>query len=78
MVYCTKCGEQLPENANFCPKCGVRTPKGQETEHSFPVENLREALTLAGKEVEKAFETAGKEIEKAFKTAEEKIKKAME
>jgi hypothetical protein len=25
MTFCTKCGEQLPENAYFCPKCGART-----------------------------------------------------
>ncbi|MEM2094212.1 MAG: zinc ribbon domain-containing protein [Candidatus Bathyarchaeia archaeon] len=76
MVYCTKCGEKLPEEANFCPKCGVRTPRGRETNAPFPVENLREALASAGKEVEKAFQIALKEIEKAFKEAQEEIKKA--
>jgi len=23
MRYCTKCGEELPEDAKFCPKCGT-------------------------------------------------------
>ena len=76
MIYCTRCGEQLAENANFCSRCGVRTQKGRETNVPFPVENLREALSQAGKEVEKAFQTAGKELERAFKTVEEEIKKA--
>ena len=75
MVYCAKCGEQLAEDANFCSRCGVRTQKGREMNVPFPAENLREALSQAGKEVEKAFQTAGKELERAFKTAEDQIRK---
>ncbi|MHB1314151.1 MAG: zinc-ribbon domain-containing protein [Christensenellales bacterium] len=25
MVFCTKCGEELPDNAMFCAKCGAKT-----------------------------------------------------
>ncbi len=77
MVHCTKCGEQIAENANFCSRCGVRTPKGREAHVPFPAENMREALSQAGREVEKAFQTAGKELEKALRTAEEEIRKAV-
>jgi uncharacterized membrane protein YvbJ len=78
MVYCTRCGVQLPEDANFCPKCGVRTQKGREMNVSLPAESLREALAIAGKEVEKALQVAAKEIEKAFKAVQDEIRKATE
>jgi predicted amidophosphoribosyltransferase len=76
MAYCSNCGEQLPENAYFCPKCGVRTEKGLEAGISTPWEDLRVAFSKMGEEIEKAFAIAGKEMEKAFKTARGRIKEA--
>ncbi len=76
MVFCSNCGEKLPENAYFCPRCGMRTKKGIEAGISTPWEDLRVTLTKMGEELEKAFSIAGKEMEKAFKTAREKIKEA--
>ncbi|HVH14423.1 MAG TPA: zinc ribbon domain-containing protein [Candidatus Angelobacter sp.] len=32
-TYCLKCGNQLPDDAAFCSKCGVRTnPPGQTSQ----------------------------------------------
>ncbi|HTP55630.1 MAG TPA: zinc-ribbon domain-containing protein, partial [Thermoplasmata archaeon] len=28
MIYCTKCGTQLPDDARFCAKCGTATAAG--------------------------------------------------
>ena len=75
-VFCSNCSKELPENAYFCPKCGVRTRKGVEAGISTPWEELRVAFSRMGEEIEKAFSIAGKEMEKAFKTAKEKIKEA--
>lgn len=25
MTFCTKCGAEVPEGAEFCPKCGTQT-----------------------------------------------------
>jgi len=36
MVYCSKCGEEVPEDARFCPKCGSMTEKGVEAGASYP------------------------------------------
>jgi len=36
MVYCTNCGEEIPEDAYFCHKCGHRTEKGSEEGASYP------------------------------------------
>ena len=36
MVFCPKCGKDLPENAYFCPTCGVRTGKGAEANAPIP------------------------------------------
>lgn len=76
MVFCTNCGEELPENAYFCVKCGVRTTKGKEENVPPPREDWRDAFTQVGKELDKAFTTAAKEIEKAFQTAREEFRKA--
>lgn len=73
LVYCSKCGKELPENAYFCPRCGLKTKKGVEAGISTVTEDLRDAFSRMGEEIEKAFSIAGREIEKAFKTAKEKI-----
>lgn len=38
MPYCSACGESVPENAAFCPKCGspVTRPSGAVNEPSAP------------------------------------------
>ncbi|MCK4634136.1 zinc ribbon domain-containing protein, partial [Candidatus Bathyarchaeota archaeon] len=63
MVYCSKCGEELPENAYFCPMCGLRTKKGVEAGISTVTEDVRDAFYRTGEEIEKAFSIAGREIE---------------
>lgn len=77
MVFCSKCGGELPENAYFCPKCGVRTRKGVEAGIGTTAwEDLKAAFSKTGEDVEKAFSIAGREIEKAFKRAREEIGEA--
>jgi RNA polymerase subunit RPABC4/transcription elongation factor Spt4 len=77
MVFCSKCGNKLPEDSYFCPKCGVRTQKGIEAGVSTPAEELREAFSKMGQEMEKAFAVASKEIQEAFKTARERIRQSV-
>ena len=74
MAFCTHCGEKLPDDANFCTKCGFRTKQGIEAHVPLPTEDWREAFSKMGIEMEKAFQTAAKEIQKAFKTAREDLK----
>ena len=74
MEYCSKCGETIPEDAYFCPKCGAKTRKGLTVGVSDSSQELKEKLSKMGREIEKAFSLAAKEIEEAFKTAGEKIK----
>jgi predicted amidophosphoribosyltransferase len=73
MVFCAKCGETIPENANFCPKCGVKTSKGKEANISPPWEDV---FSEVGEAIKNALSIAGREIEKAFKTAKEGIRNA--
>ena len=74
MVFCSNCGEKLPEDANFCTKCGFRTRRGVEAGVPPPTEDWREAFSKMGVEMEKAFQTAAKEIQKALKNVREDIK----
>ena len=76
MVFCSNCGEKLPDDANFCTKCGFRTKLGIEAGVSLPTEDWREAFSKMGAEMEKAFQTAAKEIQKAFKTVRENFKES--
>lgn len=70
-MFCSKCGEELPENANFCPRCGARTRRGIEAGISTPWQELKKSLSKMGKEMEKAFSMAAEEVEKAFRTIRE-------
>jgi len=76
MAFCSNCGEKLPDDVNFCTKCGYRTKHGMEAGVSAPVEDWREAFSKMGVEMEKAFQTAAKEIQKALKTVKEDFKEA--
>ena len=76
MVFCSSCGKEVPEDAYFCPKCGVKTSKGAEAGVSAPLDDLRDAFSKMGEEIEKAFAVAGRELEKAFKRAREEIREA--
>ena len=71
MVFCSNCGEKLPDDANFCTKCGFRTKHGVEAGVSVPTEDLREAFSKMGAELEKAFQTARNEIQKAVTNVRE-------
>ena len=77
MTYCSNCGEKLPEEALFCPKCGTKTVKGVETNVSDPSDELKVAFAKMSRELEKAFYTAAKDINAAFQTASESIQKSL-
>jgi rRNA maturation endonuclease Nob1 len=77
MAYCSNCGEKLPEDALFCPKCGAKTVKGVETNVPGPSDELKAAFAKMSQELEKAFSAAAKEINAAFQTASDKIEKSL-
>lgn len=63
MVYCSNCGIEISEEANFCLKCGSRTPKGIE---NGVVPHWKEDL-------DKTLQAASKSFEEAIKKAREHI-----
>jgi uncharacterized membrane protein YvbJ len=69
MTFCHNCGEKLPEEAYFCPKCGAKTAVGKKANATYPSDEIREAFARMSVEVEKAFTIAAKEVNKAFQTA---------
>ena len=36
MKYCTNCGAQIPDNANFCPSCGTRLGTAPQPQYQQP------------------------------------------
>ena len=78
MTYCSNCSEKLPKDANFCPKCGTKTPKGVETNAPTPSDEMRQAFAKMSTELEKAFTVAAKEITAAFQTAKENIQQSLQ
>jgi uncharacterized membrane protein YvbJ len=77
MTYCSNCGEKLPEDALFCPKCGAKTLKGAEANVPNSTDELKDAFAKMGRELDKAFSVAAKEINAAFQTASENIQKSL-
>jgi uncharacterized membrane protein YvbJ len=73
MVYCLKCGTQITDDANFCPKCGTKTPQGKAAKSEYPSDELRDAFYQVGQELEKAFIIVAKETHAAFKKVSENM-----
>ena len=68
MVFCSKCGEKLAEDANFCQKCGARIKKGVDAGVNAFSEDWREGLHTMERELEKAFSTASKALSSEINT----------
>jgi hypothetical protein len=50
-VYCSECGFQNPESANYCSRCGALLEKGEsggETTQVFTVEDVGELAAVEG------------------------------
>ena len=73
MVYCSNCGTQIADDANFCPKCGTRTLQGKNTKASYPSDEIQDALYRVGIELERAFTIAARETHAALKKARDNM-----
>ncbi len=73
MSYCTKCGEKIADDANFCAKCGTKTLKGKAAKVVYPADQLTDAFYSVGVELERAFTLAAKETHAAIKKAREDL-----
>ena len=79
-MFCSHCGEDVPDNTNFCPKCGVRTVTGVKENVAIPrqrnwEEELESTAERIGEEMEKAFTIAGRELEKAVQRIKSEVEK---
>jgi len=75
MVYCSHCGNQVAEEAYFCPKCGTKTETGKTAKVNYPSGELQDAFYRVGTELERAFTIAAHETHAALKKAGENIQK---
>ncbi len=73
MAYCSNCGEKIPDDAFFCPKCGTKTPKGKASNAAYPSDDLRDAFYKVGIELERAFSMAARETHQAIKKASDNM-----
>lgn len=75
MTYCSHCGEKIPEDAYFCPKCGNKTVKGLQENAPSPSDELKDAFYKVGLELERAFNIAARETHAAYVKARENMQK---
>jgi uncharacterized membrane protein YvbJ len=73
MVYCSNCGIQIADDANFCPKCGTRTLQGKNAKASYPSDEIQDAFYRVGIELERAFTIAAHETHAALKKARDNM-----
>ena len=76
MVFCSKCGEEIPKDACYCPSCGVRIRREVEIEAGGPWDEVSEAFERMGEKLERAFERVGREIERVFEGEREEAEEA--
>jgi len=83
VVYCTNCGKQVEDDANFCPKCGVRTEKGVREGVASPWisdprwrQEFDSALQRAGKSIDEGLKVARDSLRDATKRVEEEFQSA--
>jgi hypothetical protein len=73
LVKCSNCGQEIADDAYFCPKCGIKTAKGKAVNAVYPSDELREAFYTVGAELEKAFNIAARETHTAIQKAKESL-----
>jgi predicted amidophosphoribosyltransferase len=77
MTFCSRCGKQLVDDAHFCHNCGARTEIGIRKGVNYPpVEDLRDAFSKAGNEMDKAFTSAAQAVRDAFTNTGRTVKEA--
>jgi len=72
MTFCSRCGKRLPQDAEFCPKCGTKAGTSAR-----PSDEMKETLTRMSQEMEKAFLIAAREMQEAFKSARKNIQETI-
>ncbi len=65
MVFCANCGKQLEDDANFCSRCGTRTPNGVKEGVAIPWTE-----TQVKQDVDRALKKASAAIDEGVKTAQ--------
>lgn len=75
MAYCYSCGNQNPEDALFCNKCGISLKSDREFEDK--VRSFADEAVKVGKEVGEKAAELGKRVAKDAKTFAEEVSKKM-
>ena len=77
MAYCPNCGEEISNDALYCPRCGIKTIQSLEANAVSSTDELKDAFVKMSKELERVFSVAAKEINAAFQKASENIQKSV-
>ena len=78
MSYCSNCGKEIDAEANFCPKCGVRTEKGASDPHwrqemDMALDKASKAIDEGVKIVQDTFREVAQEVDKNVKIAKTNV-----
>ncbi len=80
MAYCSNCGRELEEEANFCSKCGVRTEKGVTEGVSIPWASdphWRQEMDIALKKASRAIDDGVKIVQETFREVAGEVEKGV-
>jgi predicted amidophosphoribosyltransferase len=78
VAYCSNCGKELEAEANFCPKCGVRTEKGVKESVAIPWASdahWRQELNTALDKASKAIDDGVKIVQDTFREVVHEVDK---
>lgn len=73
MVYCTQCGQENVEEANYCLKCGFRMLLDETNRFDRRVEDFADEIEKLATEVGKKAEVVAKRIYEDVKGAGKKV-----
>lgn len=79
-MFCTNCGNQIPEGSKFCPNCGAHLPdaSGSGSQFRDTLNGAAAAASDFADDAKDAFENVGQDARQAFQAAGRSVDSAVD